>query len=228
MFQSTNMESTSLWLGRPSKSYCTYERDGIWQTSEAAGAGTYIQDTGKAITYTPGLIKVSDLNGDNIIDSANDRGYIGSQTPKWFMGLNNQFKWKNFDLSIYVYVRWGHWGDNPLANYNPATGGAYDTYSYWTENGGGNDFPMLNRNLQFHQYHGYEAYWYVDRSFFRVKNMSIGYTLPRNFVRSQGRGNMRIYATGNNLWSISKHRFLKNFDPEGLTRQFVFGVNFEF
>lgn len=220
-------QTESLLLGRPIKSYRTHSLNGIWQSSEAATAGTYYQDANKTIPFEPGLINVKDLNGDYIID-ANDEDYLGSQSPKWFAGLNNTFSYKDFDLSIYAYVRWGHWGENPLSGYSPSTGGSYKTYKYWTPENETNDFPRPNANMEFHQYVGYEAYNFIDRSFFRIKNISIGYNVPSSTIKKIGLEKLRVYATGTNLWYKSKHRFMKNFDPEGLRRQLVLGVNVDF
>ncbi|MDR1624180.1 MAG: TonB-dependent receptor [Tannerellaceae bacterium] len=221
-------ETRSLLIGRPINSYRTYALNGIWQTSQAAEAATYFQDANKTIPFAPGLINVEDLNGDNIIDYAEDVGYLGSQSPKWFAGLNNTFSYKNFDFSIYAFIRWGHWGENPLSNYDPKTGGKYTTFNYWTPENQTNGFPQPNANLEFHQYHGYQAYWYVDRSFFRIKNMTLGYTFPSETLQKIGLKKLHLYATGSNLWFKNKSKFMKDFDPEGLRCQIVFGMNIDF
>ena len=221
-------ESHSLLIGRPIRSYRGYTVEGIWQTSEAAQAAALYQDTAGTIPFGPGTIKVKDLNGDNIIDEANDYGYLGSQTPDWFAGLNNTFSYKNIDLSVYAYMRWGHWGENPLSGYDPKTGGRYTTYKYWTPEHETNDFPLPNANKNFYDYIGYQGYSYLDRSFFRIKNVTLGYTLPTEIAQKAGLSKVRVYVTGTNLWSKSKHRFMEGFDPEGLRRQVVFGLNFDF
>jgi len=225
---STDQDSKSLMVGRPIKSYRGYILDGIWQSSEAAEAAQYFRDSEKTLPFEPGMIKLRDLNGDHVIDNSEDYTYLGSQTPKWFAGLNNTFRYKDFDFSIYAYIRWGHWGDNKLNNYDPRTGGRYVTYNYWTPERETNDFPAADKLTQFTNYHGYTAYQYIDRSFFRIKNMTLGYTLPEKAARAIGLNNLRVYATGSNLWFKNKHRFMKKFDPEGLRRQVVFGLNFEF
>ena len=227
IYHSQYPETHSLLLGRPIKSFRTYVLNGIWQTSQAAEAAGYFQDSNKTLPFEPGMIHIKDLNGDNIID-VNDHDYLGSESPKWFAGLNNTFSYKDFDLSIYAYLRWGHWGENPLGNYDPKTGGKYTTFNYWTPEHQTNGFPRPNANLEFHQYSGYEAYWYVDRSFFRIKNISLGYTFPTEKIEKIGLKKLRLYATGSNLWFKNKDKFMKDYDPEGLRRQLVFGVNVDF
>ena len=70
---------------------------------------------------------MTDINGDGWIDQSTDYTYVGSQTPKWFAGFNNDFRYKDFDLNIYLYARWGHWGESPLSSFDPSTGGKYTT-----------------------------------------------------------------------------------------------------
>lgn len=220
-------ESQSLLIGRPINSYRNYALNGIWQSSQAAEAATYFQDANKTLPFEPGLINVKDLNDDNIIN-AEDMDYLGSQSPKWFAGLNNTLNYKKFDLSVYAFIRWGHWGENPLSNYDPKTGGKYTTFNYWTPEKETNDFPRPNANMEFYQYHGYMAYSYINRSFFRIKNITLGYTFPSEMLHKIGLQKMRLYATGSNLWYKNKSKFMKDFDPEGLRRQIVFGINVDF
>ena len=115
-----------------------------------------------------------------------------------------------------------------MNDYDPKTGGRYTTFNYWTPEKETNDFPRPNANLEFYQYNGYLAYSYVDRSFFRIKNITLGYTFPKQMAGKTGLNKLRLYATGSNLWFKNKSKFMKDFDPEGLRRQIVFGVNVEF
>ncbi len=71
------------------------EKIGIWQLDEAAEAAKYGEK--------PGRIKIKDQNKDGSIDNDNDRIILGSETPDFVMGLNNTFKYKNFDLRVFMY-----------------------------------------------------------------------------------------------------------------------------
>lgn len=223
-------ENTTLIVGQPIKSYYTFDYQGIWKTSEADEAAKLFTDANKTTPFKPGDIKVADINGDGWIDQSTDYTYVGSQSPKWFAGFNNDFRYKDFDLNIYIYARWGHWGDNPLAAFNPQTGGKYTTMDYWvagTNEGG--SFPALMQNYNFYDYKGYTAYWYVNQSFIKVKRIALGYTFPKSVLKALGGiEKVRVYATVNNPFCYVKSDWMKHFDPEGEQRSITFGLNVNF
>ena len=76
---------------------------------------------------------------------------------------------------------------------------------------------------------------YVDGSFFKIKNITLGYTLPTNICKRLGLSNLRVYGTITNPLIVSKSHLLKDYDPEmngnynyPLTKQLVFGLNIAF
>ena len=224
----TNKESSTLMVGHPLWSYRTFKYEGIWTTAEAAEAATYFKDAAKTNCFLPGDIKVADLNGDHVIDD-NDVDYIGSKSPDWFLGFNNDLRYKNWDLNIYIYARWGHWGENPLAGFDPSTGGNYTTMDYWvagTNEGG--SFPGLMLNRKFFDYTGYQSMWYVEQSFIKLKRISLGYTLPKSLTKKANMQSVRVYCTVNNPFYIVKEDWMKHWDPEGQQRSVTLGVNVNF
>lgn len=222
-------EKNTLMIGRPIKSYKTFHYDGIYTSADAEQAANMFKDKDKKKPFAVGDIRVKDLNGDGVIDEDDDVSYIGSETPDWFLGLNNVLTYRNFDFSIYMYMRWGQWGENPAGNYDPSTGGKYTTYNYWMAgtNEGGN-LPALYANRKLFEYKGYQSLWFCDRSFFKVKTISLGYTLPQETVRSLRMEKVRVYVTASNPFYAAKSKWLKEYDPEGASRSFVFGVNVNF
>lgn len=89
------------------------------------------------------------------------------------------------------------------------------------------------RNLT--NYVGSAALSYVDGSFFKIKNITLGYTLPKNLVKKAGIEKCRFYGTITNPLVVAKSHLIKDYDPEmngaleyPLTRQLVFGVNLSF
>ena len=108
-------------------------------------------------------------------------------------------------------------------------------FNYWTENNPSNDFPAANANKGLEQYTGYYALRYVDGSFIKIKNITLGYSLPKSILKSAGIEKCRFYATITNPFVFAKSHLLKDYDPEmngslkyPLTKQFVFGVNVTF
>jgi hypothetical protein len=225
----TNKEDGTYMLGHPIKSFNTFKYEGIWKTNEADIAATYFKDKEKTQPFKPGDVKVADLNGDFIIDQNDDIGYVGSTSPDWFAGLNNDFKYKEWDFSIYMYARWGHWGESRIANFDPSTGGATVNYDYWvagTNEGG--SLPGLYKDRKLFDYTGYQSLWYCDQSFFKIKRMTVGYTLPKKVVDHIGINSFRVYATVSDPFYFVKSDWQKDYDPEGCQRSVTLGLNVNF
>ena len=225
----TEKEKSTLMIGHPIKSYKTFRYLGIWKTEEAAEAATYFKDAEKTQPFQPGDIKVADLDGDHVIDQNKDIEYIGSQSPKWFLGFNNDLRYKNWDLNIYIFARWGQWGESPLASFDPSNGGKYTTMDYWvagTNEGG--SLPGLMRNRKLFDYVGYQSLGYCNHSFIKVKRIAVGYTLPKSVAKKLTLQSARIYATVNNPFYIVKEDWMKQFDPEGQQRSVTVGVSVNF
>lgn len=233
-------EVESLLLGRPINSFYTFDKQGIWQTSEADEAVKYRAVSATGNTFKPGDIKVRDLNGDFIINAENDQMYVGSAVPKWIAGVQNNFYYKGFDLGVFAMVRYGQTLDSEfLGGYNPSgEGNGIATLDYWTPENPTNDFPRPLKGASLSSntgYTGYQALRFVDGSFFKIRTATLGYTLPADLLEKLSISKVRFYVTGTNLWIKAKSHLLKNYDPERggaanspLSRQLVFGVNVDF
>jgi TonB-linked SusC/RagA family outer membrane protein len=213
--------------GESINSVYAYKYLGIWQQDEAAEAQTY--------GCEPGAVKIEtveqDGDGGVHIYNANDMQVIGSYIPRVTAGLNNAFNYKNIDLSVYLMGRFGH-----LVEYSYYSGSASVTgnqpsgVDYWTpDNTDAYYFaPGLNYNPAASAAH------FMDGDFIKVKNVTLGYTLPSSLTKKALINRMRIYATAYNpaVWTKSKQ--LKGIDPESsssrypLYKQFVFGLNLTF
>ncbi|MDP4207247.1 MAG: TonB-dependent receptor [Bacteroidota bacterium] len=233
-YNGKSAEENSLLIGRPVRSIYTYKKLGIWQTADSL--------TLKAINpkqttkFKPGDIKLADMNGDTVINT-NDRTYIGSKSPKWEMGFENKVAYKGFDLSVYCFVRWGQMiSDDLLGRYNPSGSGNGPAFiNYWTPSNPTNDFPRPLQGATFSSYTGYYSLYFVDGSYFKVKNVSLGYTLPARLTKKFFMEKLRVYVTASNLLTITNSHLVKNYDPENsgsekfpMSKQFIFGVNVDF
>ena len=225
----TDKEDGTLMLGHPIHSYNTYTYDGIWTSAQADQAHQVFKDNDKKTSFEPGDIRVVDHDGDGVIDENKDIGYVGSTTPKWFAGFNNDFFYKNFDLNIYLYARWGQWGESPMANFDPATGGDYTNMNYWVKDvNEGGDLPALNSSMKLFDYRGYQSLWYCDHSFLKVKRISLGYSIPNTALQKIGISKLRVYFTANNPFYVVKDDWMKHRDPEGQQRSYTIGLNINF
>ena len=232
-------ERNSLLVGRPITAFYTFVKDGIWQQDEAAVAATFKYGSATGNTFKPGDIKLRDLSGpngkpDGIIDATYDRTYVGSTVPDWIGGLQNTFTYKGFDLGIFLLFRYGQTINAEfLGRYNPGgTGNGPAFIDYWTPENPTNDFPRPTKNGQLINYAGYQALNFVDGSFFKIKNLTVGYTLPKKVSNRLKSDNIRFYVTGSNLLTVAKSHFIQDYDPERegaesspIGRQFVLGVN---
>ena len=226
---SNKKESETLMIGHPIKSYKTFKYLGIWTTDEAEEAATYFKDANKTLPFKPGDIKVADLNGDHVIDQNDDVDYVGSTSPKWFAGFNNDLRYKNFDLNIYMYARWGQWGESHVATYTPSNGGSTTNFNYWaagTNEGG--TLPALYKGRNLYDYVGYQSLGYCDNSFIKLKRITLGYTLPKSAIQAMGIHNLRVYCTINDPLYFVKNDWQKHYDPEGNQRSVTLGVNVNF
>lgn len=181
----------------------------------------------------PGMLKFKDTNGDNVIDDK-DRGIIGNTQPKFFGGLNQQFSYRNFDLSIFLNFQVGNdvYNANKLeftSGYTVNSNLLSSMNNRWRtvdENGVVVTDPAalakLNENAQLWAPLRSASSFYVhswaveDGSFLRVNNITLGYSLPSKLLRKARIENFRVYATVNNLAIWTRY---SGYDPEVNTRR---------
>ncbi|AGA78829.1 SusC/RagA family TonB-linked outer membrane protein [Echinicola vietnamensis] len=183
--------------------------------------------------WLPGDIKFADLNddgvinqGDNTVNNPGDRKVIGNNTPRYQFGFTLNANWNNFGISAFFQgIAKRDWYFAPEAD---LFWGIYNRpYSfqptkmmndYWTEENPDAYFPRLR---------GYTALgtgrslgapqtrYLQDASYIRLKNITVDYTLPTQWVNKIGMQRAKIFFTGQNIWTrtgLSKHT--DNFDPE--------------
>ena len=181
----------------------------------------------------PGRMKFKDLNGDNIINEE-DRGIIGVAQPKVFGGLNQQLRYKNFDLSVFVNYQFGNdvYNANKLeftSGYQPNANMLAMMNDRWRNvDAQGNvvtdptELAKLNANAKLWTPSTTSTSfilhsWAVeDGSFVRINNVTLGYTFPESLMKRFRMQTARIYATVNNLAVFSDY---SGYDPEVSTRR---------
>lgn len=152
----------------------------------------------------PGDPKFVDINKDGKIDS-DDRTIIGHASPDFILGLTNNFAWKGFDLSIFFQASVG----NDLLNMtrmNLEWKRTTDALDRWTSTHTDTDIPR--NGFYYSQYGGYiNDHFIEDASFLRLKNLTVGYTIPFRKVVSS----CRLYFAAENLFTITGY---SGWDPE--------------
>lgn len=212
------------FIGSPTKVFYDYEKIGIWQTSEAAEALKYGQE--------PGDIKVRDQDRNGTIDANKDRKVLGQQTPKWTAGLNNRFEYKGLELSFFLYARIGHLIQNQAAaNFNPSGWANSIACNYWTPENATNDYPRPNFNKNESMLYK-STLAYCKGDFLKIKDITLGYSFPKQLVSKWSLSKLRLYTTLKNFFTFSA---MDDYDPERggsnsypMTKQVVFGVNVSF
>ena len=183
------------------------------------------EDTG--IWY--GDYKYKDVNDDGVIDEQ-DRSYLGNPEPKFTFGINNNWRWKGFDINLFITGSVGNkvfnylaqqqsnptnrWvtlksvcdfakydlidpdGERTLSNMHMTNPGAS---TYRIDQATANDNSRMS-NI-----------FIEDGSYVRIKNLAIGYTLPKKLLQKVGIENFRVYFNVQNLWTITKYN---GYDPE--------------
>jgi len=209
----------ALVVGEPVRAFYNYEADGCWKIDEAAEAKIY----GKI----PGAIKIVDRNNDNVINDLDKRLY--NKSPKFVAGWNNTFNYKGISLSALMYARVGQWirYDYNLA-YKPTEQDGSPAVDFWTPENQNAKFPRPGIVSQ----NDMPALGFENSSFFKIRELTLGYSLPPRIINKAGISNLRIYGSLQNFFTFSN---LDNYDPERggaishpLAKQMVFGINLDF
>ena len=189
--------------GQPFPFFYGYKTDGILQNKAEADAYNAKYGT----TSHPGDFRFVDTNGDSRI-SSDDRTNIGSGVPDWTFGLNFDFDWKGIDFG--VFFQGVHGADVFDATFRQdIASGNYPTWvlQRWTGEGTSNKVPTLGDSKNW----VCSDMYIQDGSYLRLKNITLGYTLPTMLTNKIGINRLRIYGRAENLFTWTKYW---GFDPE--------------
>ncbi len=201
--EKVNDVGNNWFIGEPVRVFYDYEKLGIWQADEKDAAAVYGQ--------FPGEIKVADLNGDGRIDLTNDRKVLGNDVPKAYGGLKNKFEFKGFDLEVFFYYRLGFMIRSQFSNGQATMQARYNNLvvDYWTIDNPTNEYPRPNKNQENIQYGS--SLQYMDGGFVKLRNVTLGYSLPANLTEKLHMTKLRVFVTAQNPYTWSKYKL---FDPE--------------
>ncbi len=191
-------------VGEPLGAFFGYRTNGIWQTSELAGLETTPMQFG--VNVQPGDLKYIDQNRNGDV-TAEDRRIIGYALPKFFGGWNNTFKYKGFDASIFMDYVYG----NDIFNVNRYhtmmtiqhfANKHKDFLDYWTPEHPSNKVPRLDYAQPAN---ALTDYLMEDGSYLRLREVTLGYTLPSGILSKARISRFRIYASATNLFTLTKY-----------------------
>lgn len=213
------------FIGQPIDVYYNYEKAGIWQNTpeDLAEMAKFNEKGGN---FTVGSIKVKDQDDDYKITDK-DKVILGSQRPKFIASMVNNFEYKGFDLSIFLYASMGGILKNNI-EYEEKPGRANGVkLDYWTPTNPTNAFPRPTADLETLDY--IKTLGYDKADFLRIRNISLGYTLPKEITKKINAQKIRFYLSANNPFIFTN---FTGIDPEGADGRtspsystWMFGIN---
>lgn len=194
--------------GLPYNSYYMYRFDGIYQNQAEIDNGPT-----PVVKPKPGDMKYKDVNGDGKVNT-DDRVVVDGAFPKFNYGFTFNADYKSFDLSFFlqgvqgrkIYLR--EWGVAPFRQASPPP-----TFwlNAWNGEGTSNTIPhIFNENYAPNTQ--VSTWWLRDASYLRLKNVQLGYSLPKQLISQAKLQGLRLYLSGDNLVTFTK--FFDGIDPE--------------
>ncbi|TDQ11287.1 SusC/RagA family TonB-linked outer membrane protein [Pedobacter metabolipauper] len=236
-FNNPDQRLSDYYAGQTVGEIWGFETDGYYTSAEDI-ANSPVQtlykssNTGKSL---PGDIKFKDLNGDGVINnglntvgSPGDRKVIGNSTPRYTYGISLGADWKGFFFSTF-FQGVGKMDWYPGTENGTFWGQYNRPYNKVPESQLGNIWSPENPNAYFPRYRGYIAQngsgtlaqaqtkYLQNVAYIRLKNLQVGYNLPQTFIKNAGLSNVRLFLTGENLWSWSPlYKITKDLDIESI------------
>ena len=226
-------------VGQPFGSWMSYKADGIFKTKQEVYE--YLSKYDVQIG-APGVgrIRYKDLNGDNIINTA-DMDWQGSDQPKFIGGLNIGASYKGFDLSVFFngMIR-DAWNNSKFytdlfqgwtGNHSTRLIDAMNAWNVYEQTGVYNcNIPALtvvDNNVETRS----STFFIEDGSYVKLKTLTLGYTFPDKWIKKACLSNLRVYLQAQNVFTLTNYT---GADPEGLgypypqPRTYTFGLSLGF
>lgn len=237
-----NQNLALIQAGQPINFFYGFKTDGIFQSqAEVDSHAVQVPGNDPYNRTSAGDISFVDLNNDGVINDK-DRTYLGNPNPNFIFSLNNSFSFQGFDLSIFLQGIAGNeiinanrfWSEAMAVAQNQTT----ETLNRWTGPGTSNTMPRAVFNDPNKNTRPSDRY-IEDGSYLRIKNVTLGYTIPKLLMKKAHISSARFYISAQNLYTFTKY---KGFDPEinssgstgingidnsvyPVTRTFTIGVN---
>lgn len=194
-------------VGQPLGTFYGTVTDGILQTGEEATKGKY---TGNA-TPKAGDRLYKDVSGDDTFTTAADRTIIGNAQPDFIFGLSNNFSYRGFDLSVFIQGSYGNQIINTnrqnLEMFTGQQNASATALERWTPTNPSTTIPRAKLDPA----PIFSDRFVEDGSFLRLKNVNLGYTLPKPLTDKVKLGSVYVFVSGQNLLTWTKYT---GFDPE--------------
>jgi len=185
--------SNRWFIGHPITVFYDYVFDGIYQEGDELPTG-----------YQAGFARFRDLNGDGQVEAEHDRTIVGQGgQPRYRWGITNNFRYGNFDFSIFINAMQGWIGtfndmDFSFNSFSPMRPVNIFDFGWWTPENQSNTRPSLayRQSTLGHN-------WYSNRSFIRIQDISLAYSFPSTFLTKHSLSNLSMFLSGKNLWTFT-------------------------
>lgn len=209
-------------VGEPLSTFFGYNTLGLFRDAE--DVANHATQDGAA----PGRFKFEDANGDGVI-TPDDRVVLGNPVPDFTGGLNFTVGYKGFDLSAYFYTSIG----NEIWNQSRWFTDFFQTFEgaaiserlkdAWTPTNLDATIPVVEKTSNFSTSNVENSFYVEDGSYLRLQNITLGYTLPASLLERWRLERFRVFASANNLFTITGYEGL---DPQvGGNADLTFGVD---
>nr|WP_299073725.1 TonB-dependent receptor [uncultured Allomuricauda sp.] len=198
-----------LFLGEAGQQLFGFVSEGIYETdAEAVQNGEPNKSAGD--------YRYKDVDGNGIVN-ADDRQILTNLQPDFTFGFNNEFSYKNFELSILMVGSVGNDIVNEFAKYYTALTGDWNVTreaweNRWTGPGSGGTFARASSNaINTVTFSAPNTLWVEDGSYLKFRDIKLGYNLPREITDKIGMERIKLYVSGQNLITFTKY---SHYDPE--------------
>ena len=203
-------------VGEPLGSFYGLVTDGILQTGEETEKAKF---TSAPASAKAGDQLYKDIDGDEAFSTTNDRTIVGNAQPDFTFGIANNIRYKNWDISFFFQGVVG----NEIINANELSLSLYSgqqnatarALGRWTET---NPSTTVNR-AKLDPATNFSDLYVEDGSFLRLKTATLAYNFKKNVLRSLHLSSLKLYVTGNNLWTLTNY---SGFDPEITTASNIY------
>ncbi|GAF04193.1 SusC/RagA family TonB-linked outer membrane protein [Saccharicrinis fermentans] len=197
-------------VGEPIGFFWGYETAGVFQNEAEVNAhskdGVLIQENAQ-----PGDLIYVDQNDDGVLDNS-DRINLGDPYPDFTVGLNLNMAYKNIDFSMFWYGVVGNQMINATRRYDlPNVNYQTSILNRWTGEGTSNSEPRVVWNDVNNNQGTFSDYMVEDADYLRLKNIQLGFTLPKSVLDKVNIERIRLYVSGDNLLTFTKY---SGFEPE--------------
>jgi hypothetical protein len=209
-----NYNLALIQAGHPVNEFYGFIIDGIFQTqADVDNHAVQVPGNDPYNRTSAGDIRFKDLNNDGVINDL-DRAFTGNPNPTFMFALNNSITYKGFDLGLFLQGVAGNKIFNANRLYTEAMSVAQnqttETLDRWTGEGTSNYVPRAifndpNKNTR------PSDRFVEDGSYLRIKNLTLGYTLPSSLTKKAHMSSVRVYASGLNMFTFTRYT---GFDPE--------------